>query len=151
MNGTLCNSCLAIPQELFFDMNGAGIKTLHLHHTSVKNLQNSAKNGCHVCGLFSSTISASPFRNEAHRTYFKVDGMRGMYPNPYRNLLSYRVGQDGLSYLFDVETSGMKVLSTFQLLLPLQRSILTHDRRSILQYAFSQKREGYVGCIVLDS
>ncbi|PQE08066.1 heterokaryon incompatibility protein [Rutstroemia sp. NJR-2017a WRK4] len=112
MDGTLCDSCLAIPQKLFFDMKGTGIKTLHLHHTSIKNLQNSAKNGCHVCELFSSTISASPFRNEAHRTYFKVDGMRGMYPNPYRNLLSYHVGQDGLSYLFDVETSDDPYCST---------------------------------------
>ncbi|KAM3076281.1 hypothetical protein ACMFMG_006215 [Clarireedia jacksonii] len=112
MHRALCDACLAIPQELFFDMNGTGIESLHLHHTSIKTLQNAAENGCHVCELFSSTISASPFRNEHHRTYMKVNGMRGLYLNPYRNLLTYRIGPEGLSYLFDVETSDDPYCST---------------------------------------
>ncbi|ESZ97871.1 hypothetical protein SBOR_1747 [Sclerotinia borealis F-4128] len=98
----ICDICRAIPIEPFFNPDVS--KSLHVHHPSVKSLERSATNGCHICALFYSAITGAPSRNESQKTYLKVDQKLGV-SSPHRNLVSYQVGRDGQKYLFDVEST----------------------------------------------
>lgn len=100
----ICDLCLAIPAEPFF--NKSIEEFSHVHHLSVKGLEISASN-CHICALFYSAIASAPYRNEGQKTYLKIDRKQKVF-TPLRNLISYQVGRDGQSYLFDVETTGMR-------------------------------------------
>ncbi|KAM0143873.1 hypothetical protein ACHAP3_001139 [Botrytis cinerea] len=100
----ICDLCLAIPAEPFF--NKSIEEFSHVHHLSVKGLEISASN-CHICALFYSAIASAPYRNEGQKTYLKIDRKQKVF-TPLRNLISYQVGRDGQSYLFDVETTGFR-------------------------------------------
>lgn len=94
----ICEMCRAIPLEPL--LNTDIIE--HVHHLSVKGLEIPATNGCRICTLFHSAIASAPHR----KTYMKVIQKLGV-PTPHRKLVSYHVGRDGHSCLFDVETTGM--------------------------------------------
>ncbi|KAF7940046.1 uncharacterized protein EAE98_000173 [Botrytis deweyae] len=100
----ICALCLAIPVEPI--LNRGFEEFSHVHHLSVKGLEISATN-CHICALFHSAIASTPSRNEGQKTYLKIDRKQGASA-PLRNPISYQVGRDGQSYLFDVETTGFR-------------------------------------------
>lgn len=100
----ICALCLAIPVEPI--LNRGLEEFSHVHHLSVKGLEISATN-CHICALFHSAVASTPSRNEGQKTYLKIDRKPGA-SSPLRNSISYQVGRDGQSYLFDVETTGMR-------------------------------------------
>ncbi|THV48837.1 hypothetical protein BGAL_0225g00160 [Botrytis galanthina] len=97
----ICALCLAIPVEPI--LNRGLEEFSHVHHLSVKGLEISATN-CHICALFHSAVASTPSRNEGQKTYLKIDRKPGA-STPLRNSISYQVGRDGQSYLFDVETT----------------------------------------------
>ncbi|CAD6443154.1 0ff965df-c0aa-415f-8b85-65222d292d4c [Sclerotinia trifoliorum] len=100
----ICDMCLAIPLEPLLNKDIREFS--HVHHLSVKNLETSATNGCNICALFHSAIASVPHRNEGHKTYLKVN-QQLVVSSPHRIFISYQVGRDGQSCLFDVETTDL--------------------------------------------
>ncbi|KAF7874545.1 uncharacterized protein EAF02_008522 [Botrytis sinoallii] len=99
----ICALCLAIPVQPI--LNKGFEEFSYVHHLSVKGLEISATN-CHICALFHSAIASTPSGNEGQKTYLKIDRKQGA-STPLRNPISYQVGRDGQSYMFDVETTGV--------------------------------------------